>query len=244
MMDKIKLTTLLLLTLLKGLQAQQIQLTPVLIGSAGGYSEGSWGSLSYSAGEAVIVTSSSNNYFLTQGFHQPNIVQNLELDLVSKGESCRGAKDGYAAIKVNGGFAPYIYNWTPAVGSQDSIYGLETGIYSVTVTDSYGKTSSIEFSIELERTSACFFHIYSGITPNGDGENDTWIIDGIENFPENSVEIYNRWGDKVWASKGYDNNTAVWIGNNKNGKPLPDGTYFYIVTLGNDVHKGWVELTN
>ncbi len=223
---------------------QQVQLTPVLVGSVGGFSSGTWGSLSFSVGEAVIVTSSSSEYFLTQGIQQPNMVQSLQLEVVTKGESCRGAKDGYAAIKVNGGYAPFSYIWSPINSSQDSLGGLESGDYTVTVTDKYGKVGVINFSIELEKMSACYFHIYSGITPNGDGNNDKWEIDGIENFPDNSVEIYNRWGDKVWEAKGYDNTGIVWEGNNASGRPLPDGTYFYIVTLSGDIYKGWVELTN
>ncbi|MGQ0827190.1 MAG: gliding motility-associated C-terminal domain-containing protein [Bacteroidota bacterium] len=83
---------------------------------------------------------------------------------------------------------------------------------------------------------------YSGITPNGDGENDLWEIDGITAFPENTVTIFNRWGEKVWNGNNYDNVKTVWDG--KNGADLlPDATYFYVVELDKKIYKGWVELT-
>ncbi len=71
----------------------------------------------------------------------------------------------------------------------------------------------------------------NGISPNGDGKNDFWIIDFIYMFPENEVEIYNRWGELLYAKKGYDN---TWDGTYK-GKPLPIGTYYYVIKL-NDSH--------
>ncbi|MEP0940017.1 MAG: gliding motility-associated C-terminal domain-containing protein [Cyclobacteriaceae bacterium] len=72
-----------------------------------------------------------------------------------------------------------------------------------------------------------------GFSPNGDGVNDHWVLDGIEAFPENHVTIFNRWGSIVLEIKNYDNINNVWFGDNKNGKEVPDGTYFYVVTLKN-----------
>jgi len=77
------------------------------------------------------------------------------------------------------------------------------------------------------------FIIYPTISPNGDNHNDTWIIDGIDLFPNNRVEIFNRWGSVVYETQGYNNNDRLWSGQNKNGGELPDGTYFYSIDLGN-----------
>lgn|GEM_PF-6680913 len=77
--------------------------------------------------------------------------------------------------------------------------------------------------------------IHKAVSPNGDNKNDYFKIDGITNFPNNSVTIYNRWGIKVFETKSYDSN-----GNNFSGysqgrvttagsNKLPDGTYFYII---------------
>lgn len=69
--------------------------------------------------------------------------------------------------------------------------------------------------------------INSGFSPNADGKNDLFLIDYIEQFPDNTVEIYNRWGDQVFYSKGYE---TPWDGTYK-GKPLPVGTYYYVINL-------------
>ncbi|MCC9044302.1 gliding motility-associated C-terminal domain-containing protein [Myroides sp. M-43] len=78
--------------------------------------------------------------------------------------------------------------------------------------------------------------IYNAVSPNGDGKNDYFIIDNITRFPNNKVQIFNRWGAKVYETTNYDSNGNVFKGFsegtgtiNKNAK-LPTGTYFYIVT--------------
>ena len=69
--------------------------------------------------------------------------------------------------------------------------------------------------------------IPSGFTPNGDGWNDTWIIDFIELFPDCEVEIYSRWGELLFQSDGY---TGPWDGTYEGGD-VPIGTYYYVVKL-------------
>ena len=66
--------------------------------------------------------------------------------------------------------------------------------------------------------------IYTGFSPNGDGVNDLFYIEGVENFPNNELNIFNRWGNEVHFEKEYLN---TWDGS-WNGKILPDGTYFYV----------------
>ncbi len=82
-------------------------------------------------------------------------------------------------------------------------------------------------------TIQCFVNrnltIYTGISPNGDDINDSFLIDGIENYPNNSVSVFNRWGNMVFHQNGYKNEwKATW----DDRKELPDGTYFYILNLG------------
>jgi len=76
-----------------------------------------------------------------------------------------------------------------------------------------------------------------GFSPNENNVNDKLIIRGIENFPDNTVKIFNRWGILVYETDGYDNETAVWQGIPQNNLTagmgeLPEGTYFYVITLG------------
>ena len=81
--------------------------------------------------------------------------------------------------------------------------------------------------------------IYNGFSPNGDGVNDNFVIEGIESYPNNSLKIYSRWGTEVFTVKGYKNDwQGTW-----NGTNLPDGTYFYIFDDGKDkIYKGFVQL--
>jgi len=71
--------------------------------------------------------------------------------------------------------------------------------------------------------------IYNTFTPNKDQNNDTWYIGNIEQFPDNTVEVYNRNGKLVYKKTNYDN---TWDGR-AYGNELPAGTYFYIIDLKN-----------
>lgn len=77
-------------------------------------------------------------------------------------------------------------------------------------------------------------------TPNGDGINDTWDIKNLESYPKATIDIFNRWGQKLYASIGYP---VPWDGTN-NGKELPVGTYYYLINLknGQPVIAGWVAI--
>lgn len=78
------------------------------------------------------------------------------------------------------------------------------------------------------------------ITPNGDGVNDTWFIDAItyDAFRNNRVQILNRWGQEVFSAAPYRND---WDGVNNDGNTLADGTYYYVLDLGNgSIRKGFV----
>lgn len=86
-------------------------------------------------------------------------------------------------------------------------------------------------------------NVRNGITPNGDGNNDVWYIEGIESYPNNEVIIYNRWGDELVRFNGYDNTTIFWDGRNREGKLVPDGTYYYLLKIrGKEAKTGWVQV--
>ena len=69
--------------------------------------------------------------------------------------------------------------------------------------------------------------VYNAFSPNGDGRNDFWDIENAAFFPDIIVEVYNRWGEKFFNTKGYSDDKR-WDGTNK-GKLAPVGTYYYIV---------------
>lgn len=88
-------------------------------------------------------------------------------------------------------------------------------------------------------------NVSQAITPDGDGVNDTWIIYNIQNYPNNSVKVFNRWGDLVFSKRRYYND---WNGTyEKKGTSLPDSSsYYYQIDLDGDGtvdYDGWIYIT-
>jgi gliding motility-associated-like protein len=76
--------------------------------------------------------------------------------------------------------------------------------------------------------------VYTGVTPNGDGLNDTFIVEGLEASPDNELYLYNRWGVQVFYMKNYDNSfdgTSEGRTTYNAAKKLPAGTYYYLLNL-------------
>jgi gliding motility-associated-like protein len=84
------------------------------------------------------------------------------------------------------------------------------------------------------------FEIFNAVSPNGDGLNDVFKIEGVHKYPNNRLQIYNRWGALVYDATKYNND---WDGS-WNNYILPDGTYFYVLDLGNgsSAYSGYLEL--
>jgi gliding motility-associated-like protein len=98
-------------------------------------------------------------------------------------------------------------------------------------------TGVVTIRIETDTSDECKPN--NLITPNDDGRNDVVIIPCIDGspskFPFNALKIYNQWGDQVFAASPYQNN---WKGTYQGdaGAPLPDGTYYYVFTKGDDTN--------
>lgn len=73
-----------------------------------------------------------------------------------------------------------------------------------------------------------FIQMPTGFSPNGDGLNDFFVIRGIEHCEHVTLTVFNRWGNIVYRMDDYDNS---WDGSNKDGQPLPQGTYYILLTL-------------
>lgn len=114
-----------------------------------------------------------------------------------------------------------------------------TDTFSYRITDNSGQQSVAQVKITIVCDKVL---IYTGISPNFDGKNDVWHIVGIDQFPQNEVRIFNRWGNLVFEQKAYSNGNA-W-GGTWNGKDLPDGTYFYLIDLGDgtELLSGYLQL--
>ena len=106
----------------------------------------------------------------------------------------------------------------------------------------------VEVDVEV-----CDINVTEGMSPNGDGINDVFIIENLEAFPNTKLHVYNRWGSEVYFSPDYKND---WDGRsqskyNVGGDVLPEGTYYYIIELGTSeatsnqsgkIIKGWFYL--
>ena len=98
--------------------------------------------------------------------------------------------------------------------------------YILTVTDanSCSNSDTVLITVIPLTFNGVIANVFS---PNGDGINDTWYIENIKYYPKNEVSIYNIYGNIVFNKQAYNND---WDGT-YNGKPLPDGTYYYVVKI-------------
>lgn len=238
-----KFGAILLLLFPAVLMAQSVIVDREVIGSTGAlYSGNSF--VDASIGESIIVTGGNSDITITQGFEQPLTKNLLVVQIETTPESCRGAGDGTATLtSITGCTPPYNVLWSNGNNGLSS-GGFETGGYTVSIVTDACQTE-ISFDIDLESEEECRLKFYSGITPNDDGDNDYWHIDNIdlERYAGNSVNIFNRWGSVVWSGENYNNETMRWEGQGRNGGNLPDGTYFYVVEVNDNTHKGYIELT-
>ncbi|UII22201.1 gliding motility-associated C-terminal domain-containing protein [Fulvivirga ligni] len=88
--------------------------------------------------------------------------------------------------------------------------------------------------------------IYNGVSTRANGKNDFFKIENIESFADNKVEIFNRWGQKVFEITDYDNDNAArrfaGEGNVGSAGSLVAGTYYYVILAGNTEYTGFLHL--
>jgi len=110
-------------------------------------------------------------------------------------------------------------------------YGL---LFTLTVEDRLTgctATDTLRVHVKAPLSDENCLVVHNVLTPNGDGINDKWIIDCIEQYEGNKVEIFNRWGSRVRIYTNYDNALQAWDGTDESDKPLPDGVYYYVITV-------------
>lgn len=84
----------------------------------------------------------------------------------------------------------------------------------------------------------------NAFSPDNDGVNDTWILPINELYAENTVLIFNRWGEVIRKFTNYNNLDVVWDGSNQNNQQVVSGTYFYVIEVSsqNISISGWVQI--
>ncbi len=123
------------------------------------------------------------------------------------------------------------YLWTPSAGlSATNIIApvatpATTTTYNLSVTSPQGCIASDDVTITV--IPYCIKPM-EAFTPNGDGINDLWLLtNGTACLTKIKAQVFNRYGSKVYEANDYKNN---WNGTYE-GKPLPDGTYYYVVSF-------------
>jgi len=133
------------------------------------------------------------------------------------------------------------FEYTPNTG----FIGIDSLVYEICdpVCVTQCERATIYFTVNGEQDVV----IPNGFTPNGDGYNDTFVILNIEQYPDNTILIFNRWGDQVYEAAPYLND---WDGNSAGAKmkitgdEVVDGTYYFVLDLGNgdDPLNGFIDL--
>ncbi|MBN8701568.1 MAG: gliding motility-associated C-terminal domain-containing protein [Bacteroidetes bacterium] len=187
------------------------------------------------ASVTVTPTVGTTNYILTivNGVCTDKdtvMVSSVALPVVDAGQDVSVYLNGTTTVGGNPtGPVGSTYNWIPVVGLSNPTDANPvatpsvTTSYTVIVTTSLGCSNSDNVVV----TVLPEISFYNGLSPNGDGVNDYWMIDNIQKFPNCLVEVYNRWGELLFSSVGYSN---PWDGTYK-GEQLPVGTYYYVINL-------------
>lgn len=151
------------------------------------------------------------------------IISNIDIDF------------GIVTVTANEGTPPYLYSLDNTYWQQENIFSnYPSNTYLVTVMDKNYCIAQSEIFLEITYKIPTFF------TPNNDGYNDTWEIDGIINYPDAVVKIYDRYGKEIYE---YKSGNRGWNGTYM-GTNLPSDTYWYIIDFGKgkDVVKGSMTL--
>lgn len=154
---------------------------------------------------------------------------------------CDTTEDGSIQIILSSASSGLVFEWNNGQDSSTAI-NLNAGIYTITITDSEGCELIDSTVLTAQRVCNDTLIIYDVFSPNGDGKNDLWVIDGLENYPNNELQVYNRWGSLVYEQRPYTN---TWDGTNKKGVELPSATYYYILKLNdteNQIFSGHVTI--
>jgi gliding motility-associated-like protein len=132
---------------------------------------------------------------------------------------------GYAELQING---------TVTYTSNEDYCGLDAFAYEI-CNEIGCDTATVNLMIKCPKPIPM-----TGFSPNHDGVNDGFYVAGIDQYPNNEVIIFNRWGEKVYEKKNYIN--GEWQGTFEN-RDLPDGTYFYLIKYGtNGKMSGYVQI--
>lgn len=158
--------------------------------------------------------------------------------LANAGPDKRSKKGAPVQLEGTASGHAITYYWTPSnLSDPASLTPIANPPVSTTYT--LNAVSGVGCGTSTDEMTLRIYEIPNAFSPNGDGINDSWAIKSPEAFDGSTIEIYNRYGQIVFRSRGYSNQ---WNGT-YNGKPVPSGTYYYVIDLKSDNEPnitGWI----
>jgi gliding motility-associated-like protein len=180
-----------------------------------------------------VMVSKENNVVIWPKFNSIQRIYRFSRPATFKGEIALN----YLNVELNGNFAENLvlaYSAVPSNNYKDYLQVKESVANPAERYVGQLFTDPITFSdltaVSMESATVTPYKdlvANNMITPNGDGKNDVWIVKNIHLYPNNELKIYDREGRVVYTKIGYDN---TWDGL-YNGNPLPEDTYYYILTI-------------
>ena len=129
------------------------------------------------------------------------------------------------------------YRWSPATGLSDTTVAnpiarpLVTTTYTCVVTTLDSCSVTAEYTVYVDRSlDVKPQKIFS---PNDDGQNDTWLIEKMDLYPDCRMTLFNRQGVKIFEQENYQNDNP-WKGTGNSGQIVPAGVYFYLINCGDE----------
>jgi gliding motility-associated-like protein len=154
----------------------------------------------------------------------------LELSFDTEDAFCKDKADGQMDLYVDGGVYPYDVSWSGGLpDNENSFNELYPGEYVATVTDAV-LCVTID-TVVVGYTYVSCLVIPNAFSPNGDGFNDLWIIEGLELYANPEIRLFDRWGSRIYYSRNPVDDP--WDGT-FDGRRLPIDSYHYIIDLNND----------
>jgi gliding motility-associated-like protein len=158
--------------------------------------------------------------------------------LDSIGASC-GSSDGSIMVSASGGTPGYSFSWSGLPVTNDTLSNIPAGTYIATVTDTNGCASSISIVLGCTFIPPVVTNpltIPQFLSPNGDGDNDIWIIQNLQFYPNHTLKIFNRWGNQIYSAAPYTNNWGGYpnIPYSIGQDIVPAGTYYYVLDVYGD----------
>ncbi len=175
------------------------------------------------AGEYSVIITDRNNC-VVEGETVITQPDSITLSSRIQGTTCIDNYDGSIDIFIDGGVGDYSYLWSNDAITQD-IYNLPGGEYYLQLMDQNGCVRVDTFFVNTSRIDC--IDPPNAFTPDGDGYNDTWVLENIQNYEGATIQIFNKWGTLIFES---DHNYEPWDGTYE-GNPLPSATYYYVIDL-------------